>query len=136
MKLIEQITNFFDWNLPISRKEGLLAMFVAFTPVMVASLVWTHQMISGAIPILDPKDYVLPWYMYLAGLISVPVGWTIGFRRAKAIKLHLYWMYLWMIVWAIGVFVPTGYLGKIFDFGLGLYIWFAPNKVSFAKPTQ
>ena len=41
-----------------------------------------------------------------------------------------------MIVWAIGVFVPTGYLGKIFDFGLGLYIWFAPNKVSFAKPTQ
>ena len=86
MKLTKQITNFFDWNLPISRKEGLLAMFVAFTPVMVASLVWSHQMISGAVPIPDPKDYVLPWYMYLAGLISVPVGWTIGFRRAKGNK--------------------------------------------------
>ena len=134
MKLTKQVTNFFDWNLPISRKEALAAMCVACAPLMVATSISIYLAITGAVPI--PEPYALPWYMYLAFLISVPIGWTTGFRRAKAIKLHHYWIYLWMIVWSIGIFASTGYLGKIVDVGRGLYIWFAPNKVSFAKPTQ
>ena len=134
MKLTKQITNFFDWNLPISRKEALAAMCVACAPLMVATCISIQLAITGAVPIPDP--YVAPWYMNLTLFISVPIGWTIGFRRAKAIKLHHYWIYLWMVVWIAGNFMTTGYLGKIFDFGLGLYIWFAPNKVSFANPNQ
>ena len=133
MKLTSQITNFFDWNLPISRKEALVAMCVACAPLVMATSISIFLLSNGSDPIPDPEEYVLPWYMYLAVLISVPIGWMIGFRRAKAIKLHRYWIYLWMVVWAAGIFKMSGYLGAIFDIGLGLYIWLAPNKVTFAK---
>ena len=126
MKLTNKIINFFDWNLPISRKEFFAVGIVVAIPLMIV------------LPLLigkqDKSLEELRVLFAVVALVVSPIPWTMAVRRAKTVGMRQYWLWFLLIVWLGGLFglrfLPFTFLEVVTELRL---IFFMPNKVSFGQ---